>query len=57
MITYEYICENEHIFEVQQKITDEPLKECPTCKAKVQRLLSPAKFRLKGRGWYNSGGY
>jgi len=52
MPIYEYQCENCGEFEVTQKITDNPLKRCPTCKGKVKRLISNTYFQLKGSGWY-----
>ena len=55
MPTYEYGCSNGHTFEVEQRITEEPLKRCKVCKAKVQRLLSAPRFILKGGGWYSDG--
>src|SRR5262245_26940578 len=55
MPTYEYGCSNGHTFEVEQRITEEPLKCCKVCKAKVQRLLSAPRFILKGGGWYSDG--
>ena len=56
MPTYEYLCEDcGYQFEAVQRITDEPLKECPSCKGKVKRLISCTNFLLKGEGWYKSG--
>jgi putative FmdB family regulatory protein len=55
MPTYEYACSNGHQFEVEQRITEDPLKTCTQCKAKVQRLLSAPRFILKGGGWYSDG--
>jgi len=55
MPTYEYACSNGHQFEIEQRITEDPLKTCTQCKAKVQRLLSAPRFILKGGGWYSDG--
>lgn len=52
MPTYEYQCEKCGVFEVTQKITKKALRRCPTCKAKVKRLISNTSFQLKGSGWY-----
>jgi putative FmdB family regulatory protein len=52
MPIYEYRCEKCGDFEVTQKITDNPLSRCPTCKAKVKKLISNTSFQLKGTGWY-----
>jgi putative FmdB family regulatory protein len=55
MPVYEYACEKcGHEFEASQRITDEPIKTCPKCKArKVKRLISQTSFVLKGGGWYS----
>lgn len=54
MPIYEYQCSNcHHQFDAIQKISDEPLKECPEChKDTVVKLVSAAGFQLKGTGWY-----
>lgn len=52
MPIYEYACKKCGSFEVTQRITEEPLKKCPTCGAKVAKLISPSAFHLKGSGWY-----
>jgi putative FmdB family regulatory protein len=52
MPIYEYQCSKCGEFEVMQKITDKALTKCPTCKAKVTKLMSNTSFQLKGSGWY-----
>ncbi|MBC7344897.1 MAG: zinc ribbon domain-containing protein [Clostridia bacterium] len=53
MPTYEYKCSQCGRFEVEQKITEEPLKECPTCGNKVQRLISRnIQILYKASGFY-----
>ncbi len=52
MPIYEYRCSKCGVFEATQRITDRPLKKCPTCKGKVARLVSHSSFILKGSGWY-----
>lgn len=54
MPIYEYQCgECGHRLEAFQKMTDQPLTECPNChKAQLQKLVSAAGFQLKGTGWY-----
>ncbi len=52
MPIYEYRCGKCGVFEVTQRITEPSLKRCPTCKGKVERLLSATSFVLKGSGWY-----
>lgn len=55
MPIYEYECEKcGHEFEREQRITADPIKTCPECKArKVKKLISQTSFVLKGGGWYN----
>jgi putative FmdB family regulatory protein len=51
--TYDYQCDAcSHQFEARQRISAEPLTECPSCRGPVRRLIAPAPFILKGRGWY-----
>ena len=52
MPIYEYQCQKCGAFEVTQRITENPLKKCPTCKGKVKKLISNTSFQLKGTGWY-----
>ena len=56
MPVYEYECQEcNKVFEVQQKIADEPLSDCPECQAPVKKLMSMSSFQLKGGGWYADG--
>lgn len=52
MPIYEYLCPKCGEFEVTQRITEEALKRCPTCRSRVQKLISASSFQLKGSGWY-----
>ena len=54
MPTYEYKClECGHRFERFQKMTDEPLDECPSCGGKVKRLIGKgAGIIFRGSGFY-----
>ena len=56
MPIYEYECgECGHVFETLQRISEEPLTECPACgKPALKKLVSAAAFRLKGGGWYET---
>jgi putative FmdB family regulatory protein len=53
---YEYECPACKFYtEVLQKISDKPLKKCPSCgKSGFRRLVSAPVFRLKGSGWYET---
>lgn len=53
---YEYECSNCKFYvETLQKISDEPLKQCPSCKKQtLKKLISAPVFRLKGSGWYET---
>ena len=56
MPVYEYECKAcEKVFEVQQKMADDPLKECPECNGPISKLVSMSSFQLKGGGWYADG--
>ena len=52
MPIYEYQCKKCGEFEVTQRITEAPLKQCPTCRGRVTKLISSTSFQLKGGGWY-----
>jgi putative FmdB family regulatory protein len=54
MPIYEYRCENGHLFEVMQKITEEPVTVCTECGAPVQRVFHPIAVHFKGSGFYNT---
>lgn len=53
MPMYEYKCPNCGHFELKQSIKDQPLSNCPTCNAQVQRLISKnVGIIFKGSGFY-----
>lgn len=53
MPIYEYECKGcGKVFEIFQKIGDEPLKECRVCHGELTKLISHCAFHLKGTGWY-----
>ena len=54
MPIYEYKCENGHIFDVIQKMVDEPLSECQECGAPAVRVLHSPAVHFKGSGFYNT---
>jgi putative FmdB family regulatory protein len=53
---YEYECSNCRFYvEVLQKISEQPLRKCPSCgKSALKKLVSAPVFRLKGSGWYET---
>jgi putative FmdB family regulatory protein len=50
---YEYECEKcTDRFEVIQKVDAKPLRRCPKCGGKVNRLISAPAIQFRGSGWY-----
>ena len=56
MPIYEYVCKScQHQLEALQKISDDPLVDCPNChRPELQKKISAAGFRLSGSGWYET---
>jgi putative FmdB family regulatory protein len=54
MPIYEYKCDNGHVFDVIQKMSDDPLTECQECGAPAARVLHPVAVHFKGSGFYNT---
>jgi len=56
MPIYEYRCQScAHELEALQKLSDQPLVDCPSCgQASLKKKVSAAGFRLKGGGWYET---
>ncbi len=56
MPIYEYACQScEHTLDALQKMSEDPLVDCPECgEPQLKRLLSAPRFRLKGDGWYET---
>ena len=56
MPIYEYVCKKcDHTLDALQKMSDDPLLDCPECgEPALKRLLSAPRFRLKGEGWYET---
>ncbi len=55
MPIYEYGCQAcGHTFERLQKVSAEPVSDCPECDVDgaVKKLVSRTSFVLKGGGWY-----
>ena len=54
MPIYEYKCENGHVFDVMQKLSDEPLTACIECGAPVRKVMQPVSIAFKGSGFYST---
>lgn len=56
MPIYEYACKScNHYLDALQKMSDDPLVDCPECsQPDLKRLISAPQFRLKGQGWYET---
>lgn len=54
MPNYDYRCSDcGNEFEIFQKMSEDPLKECPKCGGKVKRLISGGTgIHFKGSGFY-----
>lgn len=53
MPTYEYECENGHVFEEFQSIVAAPLNVCPICSSPARRRISGGTGLIfKGSGFY-----
>jgi putative FmdB family regulatory protein len=54
MPIYEYKCENGHVFDVMQKLSDDPLTTCLECGAPVRKIMQPVSIAFKGSGFYST---
>ena len=54
MPIYEYKCENGHVFDVMQRMVEEPLTKCQECGAPAVRVLHSPAVHFKGSGFYNT---
>lgn len=53
MPIYEYHCRKcDGVTERIQGVNDPPLKKCPACGGRMEKMLSQGSFILKGSGWY-----
>ncbi len=53
MPIYLYECDSCGLrFEKMQRMTEEPLKECPECDGSVRRIIQPVGIIFKGSGFY-----
>ncbi len=55
MPIYEYRCEAcEVLYEILQKMSDDPLTECEECGGPLRRVLHPVAIHFKGSGFYTT---
>jgi putative FmdB family regulatory protein len=54
MPIYEYRCNNGHVFEVFQAMSDDPVATCNECGAPVERVFHPVAVHFKGSGFYTT---
>jgi len=54
MPIYEYRCDNGHLFEVMQSMSEDALTECVECGAPVQKVLHSPAIHFKGSGFHNT---
>lgn len=55
MPIYEYRCPNGHLFELFQRMTDDPPEVCEVCgAAPVERVMHPVAVHFKGSGFYTT---
>jgi putative FmdB family regulatory protein len=53
MPTYSYKCTKcGHQFDAKQRMTDDPLTECPVCGGPVRRVVGSVGIVFKGKGFY-----
>ena len=50
---YQYKCNDcEHEFEVRQRMSDDPLTDCPVCNGRIRRVVNSVGVVFKGSGFY-----
>jgi putative FmdB family regulatory protein len=54
MPIYEYKCENGHVFDVMQKLSDDPVTSCLECGATVRKVMQPVNISFRGSGFYST---
>ena len=53
MPTYEYACRAcGHVFDIVQKMSDDPLTICPECGGELRKVFAPPAIAFKGSGFY-----
>jgi len=53
--TYGYRCSScGHQFEIQQRMSDDPLQVCPKCQGTLTKVIYPTGVIFKGSGFYST---
>ena len=53
MPRYDYECQAcDHVFEIKQSFSSEPVAECPRCGNRSRRLIHAVPIVFKGSGFY-----
>jgi len=52
--TYVYKCENDHTFEVLQRMAEDSLDSCEVCGSPARRMLFAPAVHFKGSGFYTT---
>lgn len=51
---YDYRCERGHALELQESIHAEPARTCPTCGARMERVLHAPTIIYRGSGFHST---
>lgn len=54
MPIYEYKCDNGHVFDAMQRISEDSLTSCVQCGAPVRKVMQPIGISFKGSGFYST---
>ncbi|MCB8944111.1 MAG: hypothetical protein H6658_10185 [Ardenticatenaceae bacterium] len=50
---YQYRCNDcEHEFETRQRMSEDPLTDCPVCDGRIRRVVNSVGVVFKGSGFY-----
>lgn len=53
MPLYTYRCNDcNHQFDIRQRMSDDPLQECPTCEGQLRKVINSVGVVFKGSGFY-----
>lgn len=53
MPLYTYRCNDcSHQFDIRQRMSDDPLKDCPNCEGNLRKVINSVGVVFKGSGFY-----